>query len=175
MHRLAAALLLLMPMSMSTVAVASDWTVGAVPGDGSDVTAAGTVSDEGHRLYLWSRHGSGRHQVIAELHLAEGTAFAGLMPVYRIDDGPLYDTDLIRRAGDARGSLWGHVAEQVAFWLVWASTEDVVRPGDPLDAWLNGRRLQVSYRAADGTERTIDFSLEGSADPILAATGIRRD
>ena len=168
-------LALLLAGSTPGPAATPGWTVESLPANGPELLAAGVQSAGGDRLYLWARHRSGRHQVFAQLQLAEGTAFAGRMPVYRIDDSPPYDTDQIRRAGDARGSLWGDVSKQVAFWLVWASNEDVIRPGDPLDAWLAGKRLQVSFRADDGTDHSIEFTLEGAAGAVLSATGLKRE
>ncbi|MEX0697070.1 MAG: hypothetical protein WEB85_14055 [Dongiaceae bacterium] len=159
----------------ATPVAAADWEVGPAPSDYPDLSAATVIGEGGHRLFLWAKHVDGRYQVFAELHLAAGTAFAGAMPTYRIDGGDAVDTDAIRRAGEAEDALWGFVGDAVALWLLWSSDADLARRGDSLWPWLTGRELQVSFAAADGTRRTVAFSLDGSSEAILVAAGLRRE
>jgi len=156
-------------------AAAADWTIGPAPSDYPDLFAATVIGEGGHRLFLWAKHVDGRYQVFAELHLADGAAFADAMPTYRIDGGTEVDTDAIRRAGEAEGALWGFVGDAVAVWLLWSSDAGVTRRGDSLWPWLTGREAQVSFAAADGPRRTVAFPLDGSSEAILAAAGLRRE
>ena len=169
-----AALAVLLTLFATPVA-AADWEVGPAPSDYPDLSAATVIGEGGHRLFLWAKHVDGRYQVFAELHLADGAAFAGTMPIYRIDGGTEVDTDAIRRAGEAEGALWGFVGDAVVVWLLWSSDADVARRGDSLWPWLTGREARVSFAAAGGTRQTVAFSLDGSSAAILAAAAIRRE
>lgn len=158
-------------------AAAEGWSVGPAPSDNPELKAATVTNADGHTVYLWLLSGDEAHerQLFCEMHLADGTAFAGDMPVYRIDDAAEVDTADIRDAGDARSALWAHVGERVAFWLISAMPETGAAPDAALTPWLAGNELAVTFRAADGSEHTTRFTLAGSAEAIRTATGIARD
>lgn len=155
-------------------AAAEDWRVGPAPSDHPELKAATVTNDDGHTVYLWLLTGEQAHerQVFCEMHLADGVAFAGEMPVYRIDDAAAVDTAEIRDAGEAQDALWGHVGERVAFWLISATPDAAAVPDASLRPWLAGNELAVTFRAADGSEQTTRFTLAGSAAAIRGATGM---
>ena len=163
---LAAALLAPLP------ALGADWTVAPAPTEDEPFDAARTVSEAGDSLFVWSRATPDGIQVFAELHPAEGVAFAHVMPVYRVDADEPVDTDTIRFKGEEKKALWGLVSERVTLWLLWQSGEPVAKPGDPLHRWIQGRELVVSIPIADGSTRVMRFSLAGSSAAIRKATGV---
>src|SRR6266436_529577 len=152
--------------------LAQDWSVVDAPGAGDQTKAAVTTNIDGHKLFIWAKHLEDRSLVFAELHLENGDEFAGRMPVYRIDSGDPVDTELVRRAGEKQGSLWGFVAGKACFWLIWSSNRETVEPSDHLAKWMNGKLLKIAYLAADGRRREVAFSLDGSLAAIQEATGV---
>lgn len=154
-------------------ALAADWTVGPAPSDDPAMMAATVLNADGHALFLWGREGDHRYQLFAELHLGRGETFGATMPTYRIDDGATVDTEVIRQEGEALGALWGHVGQDAAFWLAWTSIQKTILPSDDFARWLAGREIEFSYQAADGTERTTRFSLDGAAGAVRGATGLQ--
>ncbi|MGH6933768.1 MAG: hypothetical protein ACREEE_15200 [Dongiaceae bacterium] len=154
-------------------AFAEDWHVGAAPSDDPEMPAATISNEDGAVLYMWSRHVDNRFQVFAEFHLAEGQSFGDDMPLYWIDGSPPVDTDEIRREGDEAGTVWGHVGDTVALWLVWTSIQDKVLPSDRLHDWFTGQELVISYKDAEGNAHTARFALAGSKPAILAATELK--
>lgn len=153
-------------------AVAQDWSVIDTPGLGDQGKAAETVNAEGQKLYIWAKHLQDRSLVFAEVHLEDGSEFAGRMPTYRIDGGNPVDTELVRREGEKQGSLWGFVTSKACFWLIWSSNNQTVESSDHLATWMNGKVLDVNYQAADGTHKVVEFSLAGSLSAIRQATGL---
>jgi len=176
MNRLVA-LALVATLALPAAAAAEGWSVGPAPSDSPELKAATVTNADGHTVYLWLLSGEQAHerQLFCEMHLADGTAFAGDMPVYRIDDDAAVDTSEIREAGDARSALWAHVGERVAFWLISTMPDTGAATDAALTPWLTGNELAVTFRAADGSEHTTRFTLAGSAEAIRAATGIARD
>ena len=134
--------------------------------------AASTISADGHRLYIWAKHLDDRSLVFAELHLENGDEFAGRMPIYRIDGGEPVDTERVRREGEKQGSLWGFVAGRACFWLIWASNHPVVDANDHLAQWMTGNTLAITYEAADGVEKNVDFDLDGARGAIQKAASV---
>lgn len=175
MNRLAAALLAVL-LAFPAVAAANDaWRVTQAPSDDPNLKAAAVTNADGHTVYLWRLEDETGSHVFCEMHLVEGMGFGDRMPSYRIDDAAAVDTETIRAAGDAQNALWGHVGETVAFWLV-STLPGRVAASDPgLIPWLSGSELQISFRSADGSERTTRFSLSGSAEAIRTATGMVAD
>ena len=153
-------------------AAASEWTVTQAPADDASLRAATITNEDGHTLYLWPRHGDGTYQIIAEVHLGDGAGFAGAMPSYRIDDGETVDTDVVRRAGESEGALWGHVGGNVALWRAWSSDDDVIEPTDSFAAWLSGETLRFIYHAANGGIDTTAFPLRGLDEAVSEAIGV---
>ena len=151
---------------------AQDWSVVDTPGVGDQGKAAETVNADGQKLFIWSKHLQDRSLVFAEVHLEDGGEFAGRMPVYRIDGGDAVDTELVRREGEKQGSLWGFVTSKACFWLIWSSNAATVDSTDHLAKWMNGKTLKVTYLAADGSKKDIEFSLSGSLSTIQQATGL---
>ncbi len=151
---------------------ADDWSVGTAPSDDSAFPAALVRNAEGDVLFLWGRETSQRYQVFAELHLGGGEAFGPAMPSYRIDGGETVETETVRQEGEALGALWGLVGGTVAFWLVWTSIHDSILPSDRLAEWFTGKEIEITYVAADGTDRIARFSLTGSAAAVRGATGL---
>jgi len=164
-------------LALPAAAAAEGWSVGPAPSDSPELKAATVTNADGHTVYLWLLSGEQAHerQLFCEMHLADGTAFAGDMPVYRIDDDAAVDTSEIREAGDARSALWAHVGERVAFWLISTMPDTGAATDAALTPWLTGNELAVTFRAADGSEHTTRFTLAGSAEAIRAATGVARD
>ncbi|WP_119458347.1 hypothetical protein [Rhodospirillaceae bacterium SYSU D60014] len=154
-------------------AMASEWTVTQAPADDVALRAAKITNEDGNTLYLWPRHSDDTYQIIAEVHLGDGSGFAGAMPSYRIDGGETIDTDVVRRAGESKGALWGHVGGKVAFWKAWSSDDDVIKPTDPFNAWLAGETLRFTYHAASGGTNTTAFPLHGLDAAVSEATGVR--
>jgi hypothetical protein len=150
----------------------AEWTVAPAPTEDEPFDAAQITSEAGDILLVWSRPTADGIQVFAELHPADGVAFAHVMPVYRVDADEPVDTDVIRFKGEEKSALWGMVNDRVTFWLLWQSTEAIARPGDPLNSWIRGRELVVSIPVADGSTRIIRFSLAGSSVAIRKATGV---
>lgn len=153
-------------------AAAQDWTVVDTPGLGDQGKAAETINADGQKLFIWAKHLQDRSLVFAEVHLEDGSEFAGRMPVYRIDGGDPVDTEMVRREGEKQGSLWGFVTNKACFWLIWSSNGATVDSTDHLAKWMNGKMLAVTYQAADGTRKVIEFSLTGSLTTIQQATGL---
>lgn len=167
-----AALALATALLSAPHARAADWTVGPAPSADEPFDAAQTSSEGGDSLLVWSRPSADGIQVFAELHAAEGVAFAEVMPVYRVDADEPVDTDVIRFKGEEKQALWGLVSDRVTLWLLWESVEAVAKPGDPLHRWTQGRELVVSIPVADGSTRVMRFSLAGSGAAIQKATGV---
>ncbi len=164
--------LAVLSLLVATPVLAEDWIVAPAPTEDEPFDTAQTRSEGGDSLIVWSRPSAAGLQVFAELHPAEGVAFAGTMPVYRVDEDEPVDTDLIRFKGEENNALWGMAREHVAFWLLWESSEAIVLPGDPLHRWIQGRELEVSITLADGSTRVMRFSLAGSGAAIQQATGV---
>lgn len=177
MSRLAALSLAALLAASGAAAAAQDWSVGPAPADNPDLKAATITNQDGHTLYLWLLTGDSaeERQLYGELHLADGTAFAGIMPVYRIDDAAAVDTAAIRQAGEAQDALWGHVGERVAFWLISPVPDAGAAPNDALRPWFEGKELTVTFKSADGNQQTTRFTLAGSAAAIRGATGIAQN
>jgi hypothetical protein len=150
----------------------AEWTVAPAPTEDEPFDVAQIVSEAGDSLIVWSRPTPDGIQVFAELHPADGVAFAHVMPVYRVDADEPVDTDVIRFKGEEKNALWGMVNDRVSFWLLWQSTDLVAKPGDSLHRWLRGRELVVSIPIADGSTRVMRFSLAGSSVAIRKATGV---
>lgn len=173
MIRLAA---FLAALAVALPAAASEtWRVGPAPSDNPELKAASVTNGDGHTVYLWRLEDEAGSHVFCELHLAAGMAFDGVMPVFRIDDAAAVDTATIRAAGDARSALWGHVGQSIAFWLVSTETAHIADSDPGLRPWLAGAELSISFRSADGSERTTRFALAGSAAAIRSATGMTRE
>lgn len=165
-------LLAVLLMLLAFPAQAAEWSVGAAPSDDPGMTAAAVRNESGHVLYLWSREAERRYQVFAELHLAPGEAFGAAMPHYRINGGESVDTEAVRQEGEAFGALWGHVGREAAFWMVWTSIQRTILPSDAFADWFTGREIEIAYTAADGTDKTTRFSLDGIATAVQTATGL---
>lgn len=159
-------------MLLTSPAFAADWSVGPAPSDDPSMTAAAVRNEDGHVLFLWGREADHRFQVFAELHLRRGESFGAAMPSYRINGGETVETDTVRQQGEALGALWGHVSQSAAFWMVWTSIQKAILPSDAFAAWFAGTEIEVSYTAADGTDKTTRFSLTGAADAVRTATGL---
>lgn len=173
MPRFAAAVLsiaLVLAPSLPAAAAEQGWTVAPAPSDHPDLRAATVANADGHRLYVWELVDEERSQIYCEMHLADGLRFADAMPTYRIDGGAAVDTGEIRDAGEAQNALWAHVGESVAFWLLSPLPGAAENAGAPLAPWLDGREVAISFRTADGGERTTRFSLAGAAEAIRGAT-----
>ena len=173
-----AALVLAAQLAVTGVASAAEgWRVGPAPADNPDLKAATVTNADGHTVYLWLLSGDDaeERQLFAEFHLAEGTAFAGTMPVYRIDDADAVDTADILEAGEAQDALWGHVGERVAFWLITPVPSTIPAHEQALKPWFEGKELAVTFTSADGSEQTTRFTLAGSAEAIRAATGVAQN
>jgi len=170
--RRASIALAVLSLLAATPLLAEDWIVAPAPTEDEPFDAAQTHSDGGDSLIVWSRPSASGVQVFAELHPAAGIAFAGTMPVYRVDEDEPVDTDVIRFKGEENNALWGMAREHVAFWLLWQSSEAIALPGDPLHRWIQGRELEVSIPLADGSTRVMHFSLVGSGAAIQQATGV---
>jgi hypothetical protein len=166
---LAALLLLCLPAG---AALAEEWKVAPAPGGDARAMAAATTNADGHRLLIWAKHLADRSLIFAEIQLRDGEAFAGRMPTYSIDDGRAINTEYIRREGEKQGSLWGFVAGRDCFWLIWASNAPAVDPADHLAQWMGGKRLMVSYQAAEGGSKETEFTLQGARAAIEQATGV---
>jgi hypothetical protein len=163
----------LLLLCLSTgAALADDWKVALAPGGDARTKAAVTMNADGHRLFIWAKHLADRSLIFAEIQLKDGEEFAGRMPVYSIDDGKAVNTEYIRREGEKQGSLWGFVAGRDCFWLIWASNAATVDPADHLAQWMGGRRLMVSYQAAEGGRKETEFSLRGARAAIEQATDV---
>jgi hypothetical protein len=169
LRRCLAALLLCL---QAGVAMADDWKVDLAPGSDSRAKAAMTTNADGHRLFIWAKHLADRSLIFAEIQLKDGVEFAGRMPIYAIDDGKAVNTEYIRREGEKQGSLWGFVAGRDCFWLIWASNAASVDPADHLAQWMGGKRLMVSYLAAEGGSKETEFSLLGARAAIEQATDV---
>ena len=177
MIRLAALVLAAQLAFAGAVSAAEAWHIGPAPADNPELKAATITNAEGHTVYLWLLSGDAaeERQLFAELHLAEGIAFAGTMPVYRIDDAAAVDTAKIRDAGEAQDALWGHVGERVAFWLISPVPAVVPAHEAALRPWFEGKELTVTFKSADGREQTTRFTLAGSAAAITGATGVAQN
>ena len=158
---------------VASPALAADWIVGPAPSDDPSMMAATVTNDDGHALYLWSRHIDSRYQLFAELHLGRGETFGDTMPTYRIDGGDLVDTDVVRQQGESLGALWGHVGGDTAFWLAWTSIQQTILPSDRFAQWLTGKEIEFSYESPDGTGKTTRFTLAGAAAAVRGATGLQ--
>jgi hypothetical protein len=153
-------------------ALADEWRVALAPSGDTRSTAATTTNADGHRLFVWAKHLADRTLIFAEIQLKDGVEFAGRMPAYTIDNGKAINTEYIRRAGEKQGSLWGFVAGRDCFWLIWASNAATVDPADHLAKWMGGKRLTVSYQAAEGGSKETEFSLQGARTAIEQATDV---
>ena len=150
----------------------SAWEVVPAPTDGPPFPAASVVSDDGYRLYLWSRSDERGRQVFAELHAPAEVTLAGTMPVWQIDDEPAIDSDDIRLAGESQGLLWGFATERVAIWMIWLGQGDVPE-SDPAHDWFDGEALSVTVELAAGEKRIVEFPLTGARAAIEEAVEIR--
>ncbi len=164
--------LVLVILLLAAPALAADWTVGPAPSDDPAMLAATVMNEDGHTLFLWGRQADARYQLFVEMHLGRGETFGEKMPTYRIDGGEPIETDVVRQQGEAFGSLWGHVAGDTAFWLVWTSIQNAILPSDRFARWLTGKEIEFTYEGPDGNSRTTRFSLAGAADAVRGATGL---
>jgi hypothetical protein len=160
------------PSDQIARAAPSAWEVVPAPTDGPPFPAASVVSDDGYRLYLWSRTDERGRQVFAELHVPAGVTLAGTMPVWQIDDEPAMDADEIRLAGESQGLLWGFATERVAIWMIWLGQGDIPE-SDPAHDWFHGETLGVTIELAAGEKRTVEFPLAGARAAIEEAVEIR--
>ncbi len=148
------------------------WEVVPAPTDGPPFPAASVFNEDGYRLYLWSRSDERGRQVFAELHPPADVTFAGTMPVWRIDDEPMIDSDDIRLAGESQGLLWGFASERVAIWMIWLGEGDIPE-SDPAYDWFHGETIALTIILAGGEERTVAFPLTGARAAIEEAVEIR--
>lgn len=148
------------------------WEVVPAPTDGPPFPAASVVSEDGFRLYLWSRADERGRQVFAELHAPDDVRFIGRMPTSRIDNEPVVDTDEIREAGESMNMLWGFTGERVSVWMIWLGEGDIPAD-DPAHDWFSGETLEVTIRMANGDDRRIEFPLVGAGAAIEEAVEIR--
>ena len=150
----------------------TEWEIVPAPTDGTPFPSASVLSEDGFRLYLWSRSDERGRQVFAELHAAEDTRFIGRMPTYVIDDEPMVDTADVSEAGDALGLLWGFTADYVSIWMIWLGQGDIPA-SDPAFDWFDAETLDVTIRMANGEDRTIRFPMAGARSVIEEAVEIR--
>jgi hypothetical protein len=148
------------------------WEIVPAPTDGPPFPAASVVSEDGYRLYLWSREDERGRQVFAELHAPDDARFIGRMPTWRIDEEPVVDADEIRAAGESMNMLWGFTGERVSVWMIWLGEGDVPAD-DPVHDWFSGETLAVTIRMANGEDRRIEFPLAGAGAAIEEAVEIR--
>ncbi len=169
--KIGSAALVLIYLALATQAKAEDWYVGPAPSAYADLMAASVSNGEGDRLYVWPNHSEDRFRVMAELHLADGAGIGG-MPRYRIDGGDEIDTETIRAEGERNNAMWGSAGGSVAFWLLWSGASATVTADEPLSAWLTGREIEITYKAANGIEYVTVFPLAGAASAILGVAGL---
>jgi len=150
----------------------SAWEIVPAPTDGPPFPAASVVSDDGYRLYLWSRSDERGRQVFAELHAPADVSLAGTMPVWQIDDEPAMNSDEIRLAGESQGLLWGFATERVAIWMIWLGKGDIPE-SDPAHDWFRGETLAVTVDLAAGDKHIVEFPLTGARAAIEEAVEIR--
>ncbi len=147
---------------------AESWqVVRAAPNTGTKWVAT-VKNSAGDRLSIWRKINGFNYEAYAKLELAKHE-FDDTMPLYRIDNGPVEDTLVIKLAGQNLDLEWGHVSGRVAQWRVWSSTEPELRKDDSLRPWLTGRKITITYTDASGKRRKTSFSLKGSAKAIKKA------
>jgi hypothetical protein len=160
------------PSDQIAQAEPSAWEVVPAPTDGPPFPAASVLSDDGYRLYLWSRTDERGRQVFAELHAPADVTLAGTMPVWQIDDEPAMDADDIRLAGESQGLLWGFATDRVTIWMIWLGQGDIPE-SDPAHDWFHGEILEVTVELAAGEKHTVEFPLAGARAAIEEAVEIR--
>lgn len=95
------------------------------------------------------------------------------MPTYQIDGHRELETQWMQDAGQRYGEKWGDAETTRIWWLVWGASENVMDEGMVGRDWLTGKVITVNYRVADGTAKSAQFSLAGTGDAIVAATGVK--
>lgn len=130
---------------------------------------ATVTNAQGHTLRVFRKVARAGYEAFAEVSLGNGQKFGGFMPSYRIDQGKLEDTTIIKIAGDTMGLRWGYVEAERAGWRIWQGTDRVIDANSLLTPWLKGNRLTLRYIDANGKSQITEFSLTGSANAITQA------
>lgn len=130
---------------------------------------ASVTNAQGHTLRVFRKVGRAGYEAFAEVSLANGQKFGNSMPSYRIDQGKLEDTTIIKIAGDNMGLRWGYVEPERAGWRIWQNTDRVIEADTALSPWMRGSRLTLRFMDADGKSQVTEFSLTGSANAITQA------
>lgn len=130
---------------------------------------ASVTNAQGHTLRVFRKVSRAGYEAFAEVSLANGQKFGNLMPGYRIDQGKLEDTTIIKIAGDNMGLRWGYLEPERVGWRIWQGADRVIDANTTLAPWLKGSRLVLRYTDATGKSHVTEFSLTGSAGAITQA------
>lgn len=154
------------------------WTISAQAASWETVTAPRTMgtkwiasnsNQNGDTLRVFRKIAGGGYEAYAELTLGGGQKFGDLLPSYRIDQGRLEDTTILKIAGQNMGARWAYTDGNRAVWRIWQGTDTVIDNNPLLQPWIKGNRVTVQYVDAAGKSRTTEFSLRGSKDAITEA------
>lgn len=162
-------LITLCMLAFTSVAQAQGWASVDAPRTLGAKWIASVTNAQGHTLRVFRKVSRAGYEAFAEVSLGNGQKFGNMMPSYRIDDGKLEDTTIIKIAGDNMGLQWGYVEPERAGWRIWHDADRVIGANTTLAPWLKGSRLVLRYTDAEGKSQTTAFSLTGSASAITQA------
>lgn len=162
-------ILLVMLVVAGAAQAAGGWQPVSAPRALGAKWMAAVTNAQGHTLRVFRKVGRAGYEAFAEVSLANGQQFGNFMPSYRIDQGKLEDTTIIKIAGDNMGLRWGYVEAERAGWRIWQGTDRVIDANTSLAPWLKGNRLTLRYIDAKGKSQVTEFSLTGSANAITQA------
>lgn len=163
----------IVPLAMLILAgaaqAAGGWQPVSAPRTMGAKWMATVTNSQGHTLRVFRKVARAGYEAFAEVSLGNGQKFGSFMPSYRIDQGRLEDTTIIKIAGDNMGMRWGYVEPERAGWRIWQGTDRVIDAGSALTPWLKGNRLTLRYIDAKGKSQVTEFPLSGSAHAITQA------
>lgn len=156
-------------MLLATSVQAGSWETVTAPRSMGTKWIASNNNSNGDTLQVFRKIAGGGYEAYAELTLGGGQKFGNLMPSYRIDEGRLEDTTILKIAGQNMGARWAYTEGNRAVWRIWQGTDTVIDNNPLLQPWIKGNRVTVLYVDSAGKSRTTEFSLRGSKDAITEA------
>lgn len=146
----------------------------APPGLRTDKPVATITNADGDTLSFSWRSAKGDYLVLLEFRRGGGGEFALEMPLYQPDAyiEPLETEWMREREATGRQNL-GDVEPTRIWWVEWMDRDNVVASGMVFHSVLRSKQMTITYRAADGAERTARFDISGLRAALAAATDIK--
>jgi hypothetical protein len=148
---------------------AGSWQTVDAPHSMGTKWIAAVDNENGDSLRVFRKIARAGYEAYAELTLGANQRFGDLMPSYRIDQGPIEDTTVLKIAGQNMGAKWAYTDGNRAVWRIWQGTDTAIEDNPMLRPWIKGNHVAVHYVDATGKSRSAEFSLKGSGQAISEA------